>query len=479
MSQKTNPLLTLSAEEMKEYGYKVVDILVDHFENLSNKTPVSSASREEMDNLLLEAIPNESDSANDVLNHVMKNVIPHSDLTSHPKFFSFVPSPSNYISTMADTLATGFNIFTGGWTASPGAAEIEIVTINWLLELFGFPVKDGGGLYTSGGSMANITGLVAARHNKLDDTVDNAIVYMSDQAHSSNNRAARLLGFSQDQIRFIPSDDKFQMQISELEKAIQQDLTNGKVPFCILATAGTTNTGSVDPLTEIATLCKTHNMWMHVDAAYGGGAILAEKGKIALSGIELADSITVDPHKWFFQPYEIGCVLVRDHKSLSGTFNQQPEYLRDIKAHNGEINFFEHGVQLTRRFRALKFYMSIKTFGLNSFREAVQMSFDLSEKTEEILKKNSNWEILAHANLATINFRYNPSDISMSEEKLNELNDYISKKVIATCEAMLATTVLKNKVVLRMCLINPRTTLEDVQGTLQLSERLATEYLNK
>ena len=472
---KTNSKLVLSKESMKVYGYKVIDAIVEHFDNQDSKSPISLASREEMDSLFLENAPEKGSKSLDVLDFVVEKVLKKSNIISHPKSFSFVPGPSNFISAISDSLATGFNIFSGGWVGSPPAAELEIVTINWLLKLFGFPTKRGGGIFTSGGSMANLTALVTARRIKCGDNFSKAIIYMSDQTHSSNIKAIRTIGFKKEQVRVIPTDLDFKISINKLKNAIAKDRLEGYQPFCMIATAGTTNTGTVDPLVELAKICKEENLWFHIDAAYGGGAILAKKGQKLLKGIQKADSITVDPHKWFFQPYEIGCLLVRNHKWLSETFTEKPEYLRDIEGNTSEINFYDHGVQLTRRFRALKFYMSIKTFGLESFREAVTYSINLAEKTEQIIRKSGDWEIVSPATLAVINFRYNPINKNFSEKNLDLINQKISEKIVNNGFALLVTTILQNQVVLRMCLINPRTTIEDIKSTLKECNKIASK----
>ena len=363
--------------------------------------------------------------------------------------------------------------FSGGWSAAPAAAELEIVTLGWLLDMFGLPVKRGGGIFTSGGSMANLTALVTARNIKCGEDFSKAVIYLSDQAHSSNIKAIRVIGFRKEQIRVIPTDMEFKLGINKLKNAINKDRLEGLQPFCLIASAGTTNTGTVDPLPELAAICKKEGLWFHIDGAYGGAAILGKNGKKLLKGIDRADSLTVDPHKWFFQPYEMGCLLVRNHKWLSGTFTEKPEYLRDVEGNASEINFFDHGIQLTRRFRALKFYMSIKTFGLNAFREAIQYNMELAEETEAFLRKSPVWEVVSPATLAIINFRYNPIDKNLGEKELDKLNSIISKKVVGSRKAMLVTTVLNGMVVLRMCLINPRTTLDDVKETIALCESFA------
>ena len=471
--KKNNATLQLSKEEMKAYGYQVVDAIIEHFDTQDKKLPVAKGSRKEMDHLFLEEAPENAMDAKEVLDFVLKEVVTKSTIVSHPKAFSFVPGPSNYISAMADTLATGFNIFSGGWAASPAAAELEVVTLNWLLKIFGFPVKKGGGIFTSGGSMANLTAIVTARRIKCGDDFSKSVIYLSDQAHSSNIKAIRVLGFKKEQIRIIPTNLEFKFSLNKLKNAIAKDRLEGLQPFCLIATAGTTNTGTVDPLSEIATICKKENIWFHIDGAYGGAAILSKDGKKMLKGIEKADSLTVDPHKWFYQPYEMGCLLVRNTNHLKGTFTETPEYLKDVEGNKSEINFYDHGVQLTRRFRALKFYMSIKTFGLGEFRKAISYNIALAEEVEDCLRNSPNWEVISPATLAVINFRFNPIGENLNEKKLDTLNQYISEQVVATQEALLVTTILHGQTVLRMCLINPRTTLEDVKETFALCNEIA------
>ncbi len=468
----------LSLEEMKSYGYKIVDIIAEHWNDMGHKKPVPEfKSRKELDAIFLQEAPEEATDANEILDFVMQNVVPNSTIASHPKFYSFVPGPSNFISTMSDSLATGFNIFSGGWLVSSAAAELEIVTINWLLKMYDFPVKKGGGIFTSGGSMANLTALVTARRKKCGDDFSKVVIYLSDQAHSSNIKAIRVLGFKKEQIRIIPTDFEFRLGVNKLKNAIAKDKLEGLQPFCFIANAGTTNTGTVDPLDEIADICETENIWLHIDGAYGGAAILAEKGKRMLRGIERADSLTVDPHKWFFQPYEIGCLLVKDASWLSSTFSEKPEYLRDIEGNESEINFYDYGVQLTRRLRALKFYMSIKTYGLQAFRKAITYNIELTEQVEGYLRSSRVWEVVSPATLAVINFRYNPIDKEYSEEVIDKINQEISKKVMESREAVFVTTILNKQVVLRMCLINPRTTLEDVLETLHQCESYAQDVV--
>src|SRR5690554_3692688 len=278
--------------------------------------------------------------------------------------------------------------------------------------------------------------------------------------------------FRKEQIRIIPTDNEFKFSINKLKNAIAKDRLKGWKPFCLIGTAGTTNTGTIDPLMELSAICKKEDIWFHIDGAYGGFAILSEENKYLLRGIEKADSLTIDPHKWFFQPYELGCLLVRNHRWLKGTFKETPEYLRDIEGNDSEINFYDHGIELTRRFRALKFYMSLKTFGINAFRNAVDYNIALAEEVEALLRKSDKWEVVSPATLAVINFRYNPIAKNYSEKELDKINQRISEKVVNSKEALLVTTLLNGQTVLRMCLINPRTTMEDIKSTLELCEAI-------
>jgi len=471
--------LELSKAEMKNLGYQAMDEIIEHFDTQHTKPPVARGSRKDMDKMFAGEAPEDPMDAIEVLQFVIDKVMSNSNIVSHPKSYSFVPGPSNYVSVIADALATGFNIFSGGWVASPAAAELEIVTINWLLKLFNFPAKRGGGLFTSGGSMANLTAIVTARRVKCGEDFSKAVIYLSDQAHSSNIKAIRILGFRKDQIRLIPTDLEFKMSLNKLKNAIAKDSLEGLQPFLVIASSGTTNTGTVDPLMELSKICKSENLWFHIDGAYGGAAILAKNGKQLLKGIDKADSLTVDPHKWFFQPYEMGCLLVRNSSWLKDTFTETPEYLRDVEGNQSEINFYDHGVQLTRRFRALKLYMSVKTFGMAAFRKAIDYNIQLAEDAEALFRKSPKWEVISPATLAIIIFRYRPIDRNLSEADLDALNQKISEKVMDSGEALLVTTVLQYQVVLRMCLINPRTTLEGVSDTVNLCESFADDILRE
>lgn len=453
---------------MRQLGYRVIDMLVDHACELSQKSVTRAKDRATLSALFREPPPQEGQDLETVLDAAGKHIFSNVMHVDHPRFFAFAPSPSNFVSAMADALAGGFNVFTGVALEGSAAAEIEVTVLDWLREICGLP-EPAGGVLVSGGSMANLTALATARKIALGEEWRHATLYCSDQTHSSVGRAVSILGFRAGQLRTIPSDGEFRIQLDSLRKTIHQDRTNGLRPFCVIANAGTINTGAVDSLSEIADICKDERMWLHADGAYGAAALLTDEGKEALGGLELVDSVSIDPHKWLFQPYGIGCVLVRDPMWLEETFRVLPEYLREVLSWGQGVNFSDRGPELTRRFRALKLWMSVKAFGLAAFRSAVETGLANARFAEKQLRSNAAWEVLTPASLGVIAFRYRP--VGRPESELNRINLAISQRCIAEGFAMVTTTELRNKTALRLCTINPRTTKEDISGTIRYLER--------
>ncbi len=460
--------LQLSPEEMRTVGYQMVDILVEHFESLQDKSVTRRADRAALEKQLREPLPERGMKAGEVMRQLQQVVFSNIMHLDHPRFFAFVPSPGNFVGVMADALASGFNVFAGTWLEASGPAEIELVTIDWLRQLCGLP-GTAGGLFVSGGSVANMTALATARHVKLKDNMQDAVVYCSDQTHSSIERDLHILGFAPAQLRKIAPDNDFRLALPALRSEVEADRAASRMPFCVIANAGTTNTGAVDPLPELADFCRTEGLWLHVDGAYGAASILSDKGRSLLAGLEQADSLTLDPHKWLFQPYEIGCVLVRDQHWLRETFHILPEYLKDIASVEEEINFCDYGIQLTRGFRALKLWMSLKVFGLEAFRKAVAQGMSLAERAEEILRESPCWQVVTPAQLGIVTFRYTSNGRSSAE--LDAINQQIIEEMIADGFAMLSSTVLRGQAVLRLCTINPRASEADIRETIQRLER--------
>lgn len=458
--------LEFDREQMRALGYRVVDILVDHHAGLRDKSATSHADRPTMEALFQEPLPELPMDPNDVLTQVERDVMPCAMYGSHPRFFAFIPGPSNFIGALGDALASGFNIISAIWLESSAPTQIELTTIEWLRQLCGLP-QGAGGLFVSGGSVANLTGLATARHVRLQGRADRAVAYCSEQVHASLTKNWKILGFRPEQLTQVAVDQEFRMDVVALADLISRDRAQGREPFCVIATAGTTNTGAVDPLMDIADLCQDSEMWFHVDGAYGAAAMLSDKGRALLRGLERADSIAVDPHKWLFQPFEIGCALVRDARWLPQMFGAVHEYMQDAdnRGDEGEINLCDYGIQLTRGFRALKLWMTIKVFGMKAIRGAVERGISQAEQAEKLLRSFASFEIVTPAHLGIVSFRYVPTKRSSLD--LDVLNARIVEACIEDGYAMISSTVLRGQTVLRLCPINPRTTEDDLAGTIE------------
>lgn len=459
-----NPRLEFSPERMRDIGYRVVDRLVEHLATLPSQPVGAKGDPAQLLAALIEPAPEQEMEFEAVLQQLECDILRNTMHVNHPRFFAYVPGPGNFVSAMADALISGYNVFAGTWISGSGPAAVELAVIEWLRSACGFP-RGSGGLFVSGGTMANLTALAVARHIALADRLDAATVYFSDQAHSSLEKALRLIGLPPENVRKVASDADYRLPVRQLQRVIEQDQAAGKRPFCVIASAGTTNTGAIDPLGELSRLCKDQNLWLHVDGAYGAAAMICDRGRELLAGLELADSLSLDPHKWLFQPFEIGCVLVRDLAHLRNTFLILPEYLKDTHQYSAEFNFTDHGLQLTRGFRALKLWMSIKVFGMAAFRAAVECGFELAEFTEARLRKMPGWEIVTPAQMGIVCFRYATAD--------DAAHLRLVQTILKDGFALITSTVLHGRTVLRTCTINPRTTQADIEETLDRLDRLA------
>lgn len=469
---KNNPL-TLSKKEMQAVGYQVIDTIIEHLESMENLKIHAQKPPAELNKLLGGEIPEEGQNPLALIEQAKKDVFGNILHVDHPRFYAFIPSPSNFMGVMADTLAKGFNVFNGHWLAGSGSAAVERITIDWLKEICHFP-KKGGGLFLSGGSMANLSAIATARKIKLQDEGKRGVVYYSNQTHSSLAKGLKVLGIGEKYRRPLPTDKHLKIEVKALEKAIKKDLKKGLTPFCIVGNAGTTNAGVVDPLGKMSAIAKKYNCWFHIDGAYGAAAMLTKKGKKALKGIEKADSLTLDPHKWWFQPMEMGCLLVRNAQHLKTTFQVSAEYLEDTKATGlEEINYYDHGIQLTRSFRALKLYLSFKTYGLKAFKKAVQKGIDMAEYMEQLLRQKKDWQIVTPAQLGILNFIYAPKGISLKQ--VDKHSQVIAKKVMHDGYAMMTTTKIDGLTVLRMCPIHPGLTKKDIRKTVGKLGQFAEE----
>jgi aromatic-L-amino-acid decarboxylase len=466
--------LTLSSEEMRAMGYRVVDMIVEHLETLNDKPLTRRSDRATLEARLRVPPPVEGSDALQVLSELERDVLNTMMHPDHPRYFAFIPGPGNYVSALADALAAGFNVFAGTWLEASAPAEIELVTIDWLREACGLPAS-AGGIYVSGGSMANMTGLAVARQIKLAGRTERAVVYSSDQTHSSIARGLRTLGFRPEQLHTIPTDAAYRFDVGRLRSAIARDRAAGLIPFCVVGTAGTTNTGSIDPLSALADLCAEQSLWFHVDGAYGAAAALSPRGRSLMGGLERADTLVLDPHKWLFQPFDVGCLIARESRWLEATFSTIPEYLRDTQVQEGEVNFWERGVQLTRAFRALKLWLSVKVFGWSAFQQAIERGFELAELTEAVVSRQPHWEVVTPPQLSIITFRCAPP--GLDPDDTDQLNRDLVTDMVADGTAMISSTQLRGRTVLRMCTMNPRASDADIEETIDRLAALAERRL--
>lgn len=452
---------------MREFGYRTVDLLVDHLAAL----PASAVGRKGDPADLIPRFhgppPERPGSFGSALEFVRDQVLANTLRVNHPRFFGFVPAPGNFVSVLADAVAAGFNVFNGSWMAGSGPAAMELAVVDWFRGFCGLP-EGAGGLFVSGGSVANMTALAVARQAKLGGELSRAVVYFSDQTHSSVDRGLRVLGFQPHQIRRIPADANFQLDPDAVESAIAGDAAAGRRPFCIVANAGTTNTGAVDPLRELAAVARRYSLWVHADGAYGAAAAISERGRRELDGLGEVDSLSLDPHKWLFQTFECGCVLVREAALLKSAFQIMPDYLQDLRRGPAEVNPCDHGIQLTRAFRALKVWLSFQVFGAAAFREAVERGFHLAEYAEARLRRMPGWEVVSPAKMAVVAFRYLPEQGGANELPLRMVDAMLRDGI-----ALATSTVLRGKTALRLCTINPRTTERDIDETLDYLDRVA------
>lgn len=455
---------------MRELGQAALDAVLRRVEGLPADVPWRGASRSELEPLLREPPPEEGRPYLEVLERALRDVLPVAGRVDHPRFFAFVPSAPTWPGVIADFLGAGFNTFQGTWLGSGGPSELELVVTDWIREWVGYP-PGAGGLFTSGGSAASLDALVAAREHA--GAPERPAVLMGDQSHSALERAARIVGVRPAGIRKVPSDDRFRVRMDALEKAVREARDEGFTPIAVCANAGATNTGAVDPLDAMADLCAREGIWLHVDGAYGGFAVLTERGRALMRGLERADSITLDAHKWLFQPFEAGCVLAKDVRTLEAAFSVHPEYLQDTRLGMEQVNFADRGLQLTRSFRALKVWMSVQTFGMAAFRAAVARGIDLADRAAEHVQASASLELLSPASLGVVCFRVNPG--GLPEEALEALNEQVQSRVIESGTAMMSSTRLRGVYSLRLCIMAHHTTWSDVEGTLQAIEAFGGE----
>jgi glutamate/tyrosine decarboxylase-like PLP-dependent enzyme len=452
----------LDNETMRQLGYRTVDLLVKWLER--DSPPLQRASPAEMRKRLAGPPPEQPEAFEAILEGLQRDVLPFTSRDSHPRFFGFIPFSSTWPGALGDLIASACNLYAGSWMESAGPSQLELEVLGWFKEWIGYPPEAAGSLVT-GGSAANLTAIACAREALAGPMRDDLVLYVSDQAHSSIARSARILGFQPGQVRVLPTDAAFRLDPATLHAAMEADVAAGRTPFLVAANAGATNSGAIDPLPELADVCREHHAWLHVDAAYGGFALLADPG--LLPGIELADSLTLDPHKWLYQPFECGCVLVRNGRALRAAFEMLPDYLRDAEAVEEEVNFSDLGLQLTRSARALKVWVSLRFFGLEAFREAIARSLELAARAAERVEASESLELLAPPSLGIVCFDRRGLD--------EQGNAGLAAALERSGVGLVSTTRLHGRLALRLCVLNHTSGPEDVEQVLAFLETAEPE----
>ena len=465
----------MSPQRFRAAGHRLVDQIAALLESIPER-PVTrdnspSAIRQALD--LDAGLPENSEEPAALLESAVQLLADHSLFNGHPRFFGYITAPPAPIGVLADFLASALNPNVGAWVLSPAASEVERQTVRWIAELIGYPPSCGG-LLVSGGNMANFVCFFAARAAGAGWNVREAGVaegrrlraYGSAETHTWIQKAADLAGIGTDAIRWIPTDRRQRMSVESLRTQIAADRAAGDQPFIVVGTAGSVSTGAVDPLPEIAALCRDERVWFHVDGAYGGFAAALPDGPAALRALAEADSVAVDPHKWLYAPLEAGCALVRDSDALRRAFSYHPPYYHfDEQA----TNFVEFGMQNSRGFRALKVWLALRQAGAAGYRKMISEDIELSKSMARAVGARDDLELVTQ-DLSIATFRYIPRDLRprLGEGAVDEYLDTLNRELLTAIQRggdlFVSNAIVHGRFVLRACIVNFHTTLADVEA---------------
>lgn len=452
-------LLDMSSEELRTLGYWVVDRTIEHLNTLDERPAITPGSAAELSAALGEALPVAAGDIGADLTLLADVALEHQQHGDHPRYFARVPGPSSPVAVLGDWLATGMQSVASSWGGGSGPTTIELITLGWLRDALGLaPLSEG--VMLSGGSMANATALMAARSHQ-----GSGVIYLTDQTHSSIKRALVAFGQPEADIRIVATDGQYRMDPQALREAIALDVAGGQTPSIVIGTSGTTNTGAVDDLVTLRSICDDHDMWLHVDGAYGGPVALGHRGRTLVTNLDLADSFVMDPHKWLFQPYDIACCYVAREGLLHETFAMYPEYLADV---SGEaVDMSNRSLELSRRSRAIKLWLTLRAYGLDTLGSAIDRGIALAEYAQELVDQSSVFETFTPAQLGIVTFAAPQADAAAHRNAAAALT--------ADGFAAVTSTTLGGHTVLRLCTINPKTTTEDLDGTISRLERFVAE----
>ena len=451
--------LALSPERMREMGYAVVDMLVARIADLRDGPVLQTEALERMRERLASPPSAGSQDFAELLARLDQDVLPFVGHFDHPRFFGYIPGAGTWPAALGDLIAAATNIDAGSWREAAGPTTLELVVLDWFRDWIDYP-ESAAGVLVSGGSAANLTAIACAREALIGPMSPRIVMYTGDQTHSSVARAARHLGFRPDQLRVLPTDEDFRLRPRDVAAAIDADVAAERLPFLVSANAGTTNTGAVDPVGDLADVCHERGVWLHVDGAYGAFAVLTERGRSAMPDLGRADSVTLDPHKWLAMPFEVGCLMVREGALLERAFELHPEYLQEGGQHAG-VNFADRGLQLTRASRAIKVWLAIETFGLDAFRATIDRAIDQTLAAQARIEADSRLELVTPASLGVLSFR-RKGDADESPMVTDRRNEAIIKALAASGEVLLTSTTIQGRYAIRLCVLNHTTTTDDV-----------------
>ena len=473
----------LSPEEFRTLGHELVDRIAEFYRGL----PERAVTRDEDPASIRAALPPnglpaDGKDASQLLEETSKLLFEHSLHNGHPRFIGYITSSASPLGALGDLLVAAVNANVGLWDLAPAATEIEAQSIRWIAELIGYPT-DCGGLMVSGGNMANLIGFFAARRAKASWDVRASgtagvrlTLYASKETHTWIQKAADLAGLGTDAIRWVRTDHAQRMDVLDLERRVEADRAAGHAPFLVVGSAGTVSTGAVDPLPEIAALCAERGLWFHVDGAYGAPAAALEEAPAALRGLAAADSVALDPHKWLYSPLEAGCALVRSRAALVDAFSFHPDYYRlDDASTEPKLHYYEHGIQNSRGFRALKVWLAMRHAGRAGIVAAIRRNIALARRLFDAAEGHTELEARTQ-NLSLTTFRYVPADLEPGSEAidtyLNALNEELLVRLQRGGEAFVSNAVVDGCYLLRACLVNFRTTEDDIDAIIDIVARL-------
>jgi aromatic-L-amino-acid/L-tryptophan decarboxylase len=465
----------MDANEFRDVGHRVVDLLADYLDHIEEKRVFPDVEPRTVNELFAEPLPQNPSSSELILAELEKKLFPYCTNVGHPGYMGLITPSPNPVGIIADFICSAINQNVGAYSIGPSSVAMERRVVRWLTDLCGYDSQAGGNL-TSGGMMANFIGLKVGRDAVTGDVAQHDgvstrwAVYASEERHVSVDKAVDCIGLGRNALRALPTDSDFQVRLDALEEAIARDKKAGIRPMCIVGIFGTTNTGAADDIRELRCIADREGMWLHVDAAYGGGMLLSHQWSMQDRGLQLADSITIDPHKWFYAPLDAGAVLVKDQKRLTASFGIRPSYLTDELDHSNErYQYYVHGFEQSRRFRSLKVWMSFKRYGARQIGEWIDNNVRQAKHLYALAEKDSEFEPASRPPMSAICIRFKGADLSESESK--ELHAEVAQRVEQSGRFWMSTTELKEKTWFRINPVNFRTREEHMEQLFQLLRR--------